>query len=400
MKRGPIVHGVLLLVVLVLSYRAWTAEKKVEPKTGDVVVWSKPIDKVTAVVYETKDRTVRIDRKKDDKGAYWWGSETRVSKVRPPRKADAPPDAPPPQEEMKTTEREFPVDDRGEEAVKNLAELRALRSLGQLDDDEKKKDGLTDSTDNITVTFDGGETRSLILGGRIYGGADRWVVNTTTGNAYAIAGSLIAPLHGGESGMNLRKIHTFEPDDVATVDLEAMTGKGKKRTFQSTETETEQGKKKGWADSRTPDKPDQTLANFLSRIETGTRPTEYVKQSDIEKAEQMKKVLAVSYKDAKGTQMGTFELYKLEVPAEPPPEPPAADATKPGDAAKPADATKPGDAAKPADATKPGDEAKPPEPPKPAPPDVTYYIKTERTRIYGKIGKSLGDLILKDLDQL
>jgi hypothetical protein len=399
-----LIHGVLLLAVLGFSYQTWTREKKVEPKTGKVVVWSTSEDKVSAIVYQTKDRDVRLDRKAGDGGSYLWGTETRTTRVRPPTKPGEAPD--PAAEKTTTTSREFPADERGEEALTDLAELRALRDLGELTEEDKKKYELIDSTDSITVYYEGGQ-HSIILGGRVYGGADRYIIDTATNRGYAIAGKIISPLHGGESGMNLRKLHTFKDDDVGKVALTGDALGGKQLGLLRTEVEGETGKKKGWADERTPDKLDQTLANVLDRIGEKVRPTQYDEEAAITKLAPLVKVMTARYTDKAGKELGFFELYKVTEPApEPPPEPepaPTPDGAKP-DGAKP-DATKPG-ATKP-DATKP-DAAKPdaakPEEAKPEPkqpePVVNFYVRTERTRTYGKIGKALGELIEKDLQQV
>jgi hypothetical protein len=416
MMRGPIIHAVLLVVALVLSYRAWTEEETVEPKTGDVKVWTESPDAISAVLYETKDRTVRVERRTTDGGdSYLWGIETRVTKVRKPRKPNEPPSDEPP--EIKTTVREFPIGERGQEAVNNLARLRALRDLGELDEEQKKKFELLDSTDNITVALANGE-RSLILGGRVYGGADRYILDTQSGKGYAVAGSVISPLHSGETGLNLRKIHGFEKDEAGKVHMVAQAVGGKELDLVRTETETEHGKKKGWARADSPDKPDQTIANLLNRIET-VRPSQYFEE--IEQPEALSQLLTVTYKNSAGKEIGTFELYKHVVQPEPEPasdQPAEGDDAAPGADGKAADndgkaaegndgKAAEGNDGKAAEGNDgkaaEGNDGKPEKPAaddKPPEPTVTFYIKTERTRIYGRIGKSLGNLIEKDLEQL
>lgn len=394
MMRGPIIHGVLLVAALAFGYQTWTREKKVEPKTGKVVVWSIAADKVSAVVYQTKDRDVRLDRKAGERGAYLWGTEARTTRVRPPTKPGE--TAPPAEETTTTTSREFPADERADEAVADLAQLRALRDLGELTEEDKAKYELTDSTDSVTVYYDGGQ-HSLILGGRVYGGADRYVIDTATNRGYAIAGKIIAPLHGGESGMNLRKLHTFTDDDVGKVALTGDALGGKQLGLLRTEVDGETGKKKGWADERTPDKLDQTLANVLDRIGEKVRPTQYDSEEAITKRAPLTKLMTARYTDKRGKEIGFFEMYKVVEPApEPTPTPePADDTAKPpeGKDGKPAG----GKDAKTADDKEPAAETAAPVEPKAPEPVVNYYVRTERTHIYGKIGKALGELIEKDL---
>lgn len=393
MMRGALIHGALLIGALVFAYQTWTREEKVEITTGTVEVWTTSENKISAVIYETKDRTVRVERKSDDAGTYLWGTETRVTKTKAPLAPGETPDPNAPTEQT-TVVREFPIGDRGDEAVKNLATMRALRDLGELSEEDKTKFELVETTDTVTVAMADGE-RSLILGGRVYGGADRYVLDTKTGRGYAVAGSLISGLHSGETGLNLRRIHGYDKDAPKEIHLTAHMAGDKELTLVHVETETEHGKKKGWADTRTPDKPDQTLANTLNRID-GVRPSQYVKTDEIEEADKMVKLATLEYRDQAGKKIGFLELYKHEVmpapepePAEPTPEAPA-DPKKAKDAKDAKDPTKDPAAA----------EAEPPAAPKEPQPTVTYYVKTERTRIFGRIGKSLGNLIERDLEGL
>ena len=317
MKRGPIIHAVLLVLVLGFAYQTWTREKKVEPKTGKVEVWSKPADSLEAVLFETKDRTLRVERRKDDAGGFLWGKETRVSrhKKRPPKPPAAGQDAgvpatdkdagvpPEPEEEIKTSTREFPGGEAADELFANFAKLRALRDLGELDDAERAEYGLAESTDNITAIFADGQ-RSLILGGRIYGSSDRYVVDTTTNHGYAIAGAVVRGLTSGETALRVKELHRFEPDKVATAAL--ATAAGGKRTLVRTTVKGPKGDTKGWADPATPDKHDQTMANFLDSI-LKLRPSAYL--LDL-KAETLTPVVTIDYRDGAGKPLGRFELYK------------------------------------------------------------------------------------------
>jgi hypothetical protein len=386
-----LIHGVLLVAALGFAYQTWTREKKVEPKTGKVEVWSTPTSKVTAIIYQTKDRDVRLDRKTAEGGAYLWGTETRTTRVRPPSK---PGEAPKPEETTTTTSREFPADERADEALEGLAELRALRDLGELTEEDKKKYELIESTDSITVYYEGGQ-HSIILGGRVYGGADRYIIDTATNRGYAIAGKIISPLHGGESGMNLRKLHTFKDDDVGKVALTGDSLGGKQLSLLRREVEGETGKKKGWADERTPDKLDQTLANVLDRIGEKVRPTQYDEEAAITKVAPLTRVLTARYTDKAGKELGFFELYKVVEPAaEPAPVPEEAPPATPDGAKKDEKDAKPADPA--AEATPPA-ATTPKGPPEPT---ITFYVRTERTHTYGKIGKAMGELVEKDLQQV
>ncbi len=404
MKRGPIIHAILLVFVLGFAYQTWTREKKVEPKTGKVEVWSKPADSLQAVLFETKDRTLRVERRKDETGSYLWGKETRVSRhrKRPPRQAkgqDAGVPPAEPEEEVTTTSREFPAGNAGDELFDNFAKLHALRDLGVLSDSDREDYGLADSTDDITAVFADGQ-RSLILGGRIYGSSDRYVLDTDTNKGYAVAGAVIRGLTSGETALRVKSLHKFDLDKVASADL--TSGAGDSRKLVRTTVKGPKGDTKGWADAATPDKHDQTMANFLDSL-LKLRPTAYMLELSPDK---LTKIIAIDYRDGAGKTLGHFELYKdpgteAEEPATPnqATDPAAADAAKKLPDGKTADGkTADGKTAdgKTADG-KTADQAKP-KPKKP--PKVNYYVRTERTRVLGKVGRAQGERVEKDMAEI
>ena len=74
--KGALIHGVLLVAMLALAYQTWTRDTTVKATTGTVVVWNEKPSALQAIVYETKDKTIRIDAK----DGYWWGTETKTTK--------------------------------------------------------------------------------------------------------------------------------------------------------------------------------------------------------------------------------------------------------------------------------------------------------------------------------
>jgi len=389
MMRGPIIHGVLLTVALLLAYQTWTREKKAEPKFGTVSVWSKPDSSLQALIFETKDRTVRLERRTDGNDTYYWGKEIRVTRKRPPpkpkRDKDAGPDDSKPAEESKTTTREFPGGEKAEASFKHFASLKALRNLGEVSESDKEKYGLSESTDNITAVFTEGE-HSLILGGKVFGSTDRYVLDTESGRGYAIAGAVLRSLNAGETGLRVKKLHRFKGEEVGKARV--ATAKGAERTLVRFTVKGAKKDRKTWADAASPDKPDQTMANFIDQI-SKLRPSRFEPELD---AGTLDLLVTVEYSAANGKAMGRFELFK-EKP-EPEEEPPPEEAPAEDDAAKKGD-----DAVK--DANK-GDEAKGPKKPEKKKPKKkqNYYVRTEFTRVLGKIVRSKGEAIDGDLAQI
>jgi hypothetical protein len=84
-KKGAIIHGALLLVMLVYGYKVWTRDKSVSSSTtGTVPLWDKAESDLVSIEYATTNRTVKLERRGEGAAAYWWGSETKETPATPP----------------------------------------------------------------------------------------------------------------------------------------------------------------------------------------------------------------------------------------------------------------------------------------------------------------------------
>ena len=277
-----------------------------------------------------------------------------------------------------TTTREFPVGKAGDDLVDNLSHLHALRDLGVLSDKQKDEYGLTDSKENLTVFFKSGVKHSLLIGARVFGGSDRYVLEPDSGKGYVLSNSeILRFLTGAETSLGLRVQHAFERADADQDDQQAPNPEFHKqphdkyaevakidvqtpdntRTLVKSESDDPAtgGHKVSWADQKTPDQSDLSFANFLSQIER-LRPLEYDPKLD---AGSLTKVLTIRYHDKGGKVIGTFDLYKKAAPVTP--------------------------------EVNPTDDSK----------DQTeYYVHTELTRVLGKVSRMAADRVAEDLPQL
>jgi hypothetical protein len=372
--KGVIFHGVLLVLMLGFAYETWTRDKTIHVSTGDVAVWDQSAADLQAVELEatkpdpatpakSSERTVRIERKSDGAGEYWWGTETRTEQKAKPANADAGSNAPPPETEASTTKREFPVGNSfrvmgspnpmtRDELIKAYASMRAVRSLGTLSDQQKKDFGLDASTTSLAVIFKG-KTRTLLLGEKVSGSAERYALDPDSGKAYILAGALIDPLDSGETMLRPSSIHGFEPTALASVTINAG---GKTKQASRIKTTNDQGvSTQTWGDAAT-QKADQTLANFVDNLDHLV-PQKYEPSL---KVGDLTPVLSAEYKDATGKRIGALALYKAERPGEMP-EDGSADPTNP-------------------------------------PPPVTeYYVVTETTRVPAQVAKASAERVEQDV---
>jgi hypothetical protein len=379
--KSAIVHGALLAVMLVYGYITWTKEKPKKSNTGEVPMWNRTERDMKAVEFATTDHTLRIERRGEGANAYWWGIDTRTSKklkekAPPPPPVPGQPPPPPEAPEFvdETTTREFPVGEAGEKLVKDLAAMRAIKGLGVVKEEAKKDYELVDTTKTIAIVFNDG-AKTLVLGGRVQGGSDRYVLDVDTNKGFVLAGSLVTPLEGGEGSLRPSDLRSFDAKSAMQVEIAAGDKKkvvyrikAKQTAPEGQDADPHAPKPKAdqlietWGEGQT---ADTAAANFIDKVEK-LKPTSYEAKVD---PKTLTKIVTLTYRDAGGKVLGTMQVLKSEKPGEPPPAPPP---PKPGEAAPP--------------------------PPAPPAPVVEYYLLTERTRVPALLPKVAAERIAPDIE--
>lgn len=314
MTRGTMFHGALLFVALGAAWQTWTRDKTVKPRTGDVIVWKGAPSDVKGIVYHSEAPMVK-DVAVERRGGYLWAIVTTVEKpAKPPPKppADgADPATQPMQEEPEpqpiTRRQEFLVGAEGEKLFEKLAPLRALRDAGTLDEAHKGEYGLTDPKDKLIVKLASGD-RELLVGGKVYGSEDRYVMDPATKRVWVVSAEVWRPLTS-HTLLKDGRLHAFGADDVAQV---TVSWGDKQRTMLRKKPAV--GSKPVWTDAGKPDEPDQTLANFMERVEQLT-VQEYVPDQT---EEGLTRVATFEYRNAKGEVIGRTELFKRPSATPPP----------------------------------------------------------------------------------
>jgi len=400
--RGALIHGILLAVMLIYGYRTWTRDKTVQPNVGDVVLWNKTEGDLVSIEYTSPKKTVKLEKKP---AGYWWGTDTTVeTKVLPPKtppagagsaagsgagsagsaagsaagsgagsgkgSAAAPEPVVVEEEETGRKMREFPLGETADKLVQAYVSARALRDLGKPNDAAKKdyklddkptdivtmKDGKKVSTSAITVRFKDGSSRTFNVGGSVYGGSDKYVMDTTSGKAYVFSKDLLSGLEIGESSLHLLDPRGFDAAKIGSVTIDA-AGKSKTVERMTTKGGADGNQEvKTWGDPATK-KADQTAANFVDNA-NNLRPTEYASNLKIG---DLTPVLKLTYKDERGALLGTLQLFRRE---------------KPGTLPE-------------------GQELDPANPPKS---ETEYYIVTEKTRVPALVRKDTAQRSEQDIE--
>jgi len=297
--KSIVTHVGVLAVASIAAFSIWTREQKTEQdKTDSVEVWSGSPDAVEAVAFDGKQRSVKITPKKDALGRWYvvtLDKETPIPPVRPTPDAGAPPPAPAPKHEVVT----FLSMKAGDELVKKLSTLKALRSLGKADAGKLADYGLDKPEGTLKVKLAGKE-QVLTVGAQTPGGSERYAKYAALGEIFAIDGDLIQTLSFADSRLTERELHGFTNDEVKRIKVS--------KANKTREVVRVAEKKDAWADAATPSKPDETVVNWMTKVER-LRTLEFVeKPSQVPTPEQA--VVRLEY-FAGSKSLGTLEIYKV-----------------------------------------------------------------------------------------
>jgi hypothetical protein len=288
-----LVHLGVLAASVATALLVWTREK--DPKVlaaGDVVVWPGHAADVQKATYESKSRKVHVEAKQDAAGRYFTGTSEKDPPA-PHHAADA--GAPPPTGPR--TRVGFVSVGPGDRLAEALAPLKALRALGKIGDDRAAEFGLAEPDATVTVTI-GGVEHKLVVGAATPGGGDRYVRDGTSSEVYVVKGDAIRNLESAESLLLERDLHEWKDAEIARARVEA-GGKGRDIVRGGPEN------KRFWADAQSPDTNDETLGNWMSKLDR-LRPSEFV----LADPDGKEPVLKVDYTGKK--PLGFLELVKVK----------------------------------------------------------------------------------------
>ncbi len=297
-------HLTLLGLAAALAVMVWTKEDAPRAaKRAEVQVWSGSPDKISSIEFESEDKKVRIEPKKDSQGAWYVG---HVDKTITARTSPSPHDSPDggaaadagPGLATKHESSVFVGVEQAKKLAESLAPMMALRAIGKVEDARIDEFGLDKPAGTLRVTVDG-KQHVLTIGGTTPGGADRYA-RLESGDVYAIPGSIAQNLMFADSRLVERELHGFEPDEVARVKV--------RRGDQTRELVRMEDKKDGWADAASPGTLNETVGNWMTKLGR-LRITEYVEKPSPEPAADSA-VVSVEYLAKGGRKLGQIELYK------------------------------------------------------------------------------------------
>jgi hypothetical protein len=253
--KGQLVHLAVLGVAAVLAFGVWTRDDdaQLSSKPTEVEVWGGSPDSVTQLSFTNATRKLRLEPKKDEAGRWYVGTvdKEETALAHPPgADAGAPPPAP------KHDVVRFVSVKAGDDLIKSLAPLHALRAVGKVEGTRAEEFGLDKPDGTLKITV-GGKEQTLVFGSATPGGTERYA-RSGSGDVYAVAGDIVQGLLFAESRLPERELHEFKAEEATVVKL---SKGGKTRSLSRVP-----GKVEGWADSATPTKLDETAGNWMTKL--------------------------------------------------------------------------------------------------------------------------------------
>ena len=321
--RTLALHAGLLAVAASAAGWAYTRDRTVTPSLPtEVTLWSGRAADVDRITWDTKSRRVVLTGKSDAEGRFFEGTVDR----------DAAPagDAGAGNHVFST----FVSVASAGKLAEGLAQLKAVRAIGRVEGSRAEEYGLAAPEGTLIVRV-GGVEHKLLVGAQAPGGLDRYVLDPARGEAFAIHADPVRDLEAAETRLLERDLHAWKENDVVSARL---TVGGRTREV----VRGGDAGKRFWADPTARDKADETVANWMQKLDR-VRINDFVEKAPEGRAT----VLRVDYQGASG-KLGFVELSRAK------------------DAAG-------------------KDE---------------WYLTSERARLWGKVTPSLADQVAQDLETI
>ncbi len=304
MIRGVMIYGALLAVTLGASYYRWTHEPDKDLE-GKVVVLQGEKETLDRITWKGKDDEALIERKKDDKGDYFWVTYTKWEKKKPEH-----PDAAgsgsgsgsvaatesgsgsgsgsvadagsgsgsgaAPAEEKEAVVSNFKSGKAATDLVDSLSPLFAVRKLEDVTPDKLKTIEMETPVEHLVIERNG-KPVDIELGGEAYGTKDRYARIAGTNEIYLVDDEILRSLKFARTRLPDRDLFPFETPKIES----AVIGDGSS-SIKLTQKNRDDKDKATWAPA---DDPDDTSAQYKTWMDKflKAKASSYVSEADLPK---------------------------------------------------------------------------------------------------------------------
>ena len=297
--KSMIAHGVLAALGLLLAWQVWTGGET--PEGSEDMVELLECSAVDSIEYKGRRRLLTLERKRDDGDTFHWLTVADVPENQVTESSDG--DEP----------RHYLVAE-GEETeawLDRYAPFKALRSLGEVEDELLEELELSDESDTITVKC-GDDSGVFRIGGATFGAqGSRYVQAEDGGPVFLVEADLINKMRGAEAELVQRQLHQFEASDVAKLEI---SGSEASITLLQRDRNDEQAAV--WVDAANPERRNDLFGNWMSRVNAltassylglGSEPGSELDEPSGEKVE----VLSLRYLDEEDDEIGRLAVVRV-----------------------------------------------------------------------------------------
>ena len=300
------VHIVLLLVAATAAFLQTRPDDDAPAaiKPGEVELWGGTPKDIKLIRYKNKKLIVMLEGKSDAAGQWFLGHvEPNPDASGDEEQVDEEPKNPhnPHAKKSKPAKVEpatFAAVTTAEKLAKKLAPFRAKRAIGEIDKEREEVYGLHEPEGWLTVEVLG-KKHELTIGGPAPGTGDRYARDDVSGIVYVIDATIVRELQSGSGRLKERKLHGWKAADVQRAEIISTIG---------TRTAVRSGTKgrRFWADPSAPDTNDETVKNWLAKVDRLSASKYIDKRPD-----GAERIMRIEY-HGEGKRLGHVELHRLK----------------------------------------------------------------------------------------
>jgi hypothetical protein len=206
-----LINGLILVVLIGLSWHQWTSEPEVD-RGQKVELFAGNFADISVVRWVSEKSEATLTRKSDANGDYTWIESVRWTKKRMPKSSAE--DGEPVAEPERVAKRSvFKASDKADKLFKDLSPMLALRRLEVSDPDKLEELGLASPKATLEIVR-GGQTQALDVGGESYGSRHIFVQRRSDGAVYLVERELLASLKSARSRLADRRLVGLARKDV------------------------------------------------------------------------------------------------------------------------------------------------------------------------------------------
>jgi hypothetical protein len=256
-KRASLINGVVLMVLLGLSWHQWTSEPEVD-RGHKVELFAGDLADISVVRWAGVKSEATLTRKSDAKGDYTWIESVRWSK-KPRAKASGEEDAPVAEPERVAKRSVFKASDKADQLFEDLSPMLALRRLEVSDPDKLEELGLTSPKATLEIVR-GGQTQALDIGGESYGSRHIYVQRRSDGAVYLVERELLASLKSARSRLADRRLIGLARKDLVRA---LITADGE--SLDATQQHADDKDRAVWVLSSDPESAPEQLTSWMTQ---------------------------------------------------------------------------------------------------------------------------------------